>query len=56
VDPKRDMDERLNIEGDPADVIRALFAIRPDETCEPTEIIGDPESGDEAINRLLADE
>ena len=47
MDPIRDMDEPLNIEGDPEEVLRALFAIQP---CEPE---GDPESGDDAIQRLI---
>jgi hypothetical protein len=47
MDPVRDMDELLNIEGDPEEVLGALLAIEP---CEP---IAEPESGDEAITRLL---
>lgn len=41
------MDEPLNIEGDPEAVLRALLAIEP---CDP---IAPPETGDEAIQRLL---
>lgn len=37
MDPKRDMDERLNIEGDPEDVIRALMGVDSDETDDDTE-------------------
>jgi hypothetical protein len=48
--PKRDMDERLNIEGDPADVLRALFAIKACDLGEPE---GDPQTADEAIQRLI---
>ena len=47
MDPIRDMDERLNIEGDPEAVLRALLAVEP---CEPE---SPPETGDEAIDRLL---
>jgi hypothetical protein len=47
VEPKRDMDERLNIEGDPADVLRALLACEPEQPQQP------PETGDEAIQRLI---
>ncbi len=43
------MDERLNIEGDPGDVLRALLAI----PCAPAELVPMPETGDEAITRLL---
>ncbi len=43
------MDEPLNIEGDPADVLRALLAIEP---CEPGL---PPETGDESVDRLLND-
>ena len=49
MDPKRDMDEPLNIEGDPEAVLRALLAIK---ACEPEQ---PPETGDEAIDRLLND-
>lgn len=49
MDPIRDMDERLNIEGDPEDVLRALIGIEP---CDPED---DPTSGDDAIDRLLGD-
>ena len=50
LDPKRDMDERLNIEGDPADVLRALFAIKP---CDLPDSESDPQTADEAIQRLI---
>jgi hypothetical protein len=50
VDPTRDMDQRLNIEGDPEAVLRALLAIA---TREPVEAAVPPETGDEAIQRLL---
>jgi len=50
-DPVRDMDERLNIEGEPADVLRALFAIDPCDVEAPNPLA--PKTGDEAIDRLL---
>lgn len=31
VDPKRDMDERFNVEGDPEEVLAALLAVNPDD-------------------------
>lgn len=31
VDPKRDMDEPLNIEGDPEDVLRVLLGVSDDD-------------------------
>jgi hypothetical protein len=42
-DPLRDMDERLNVEGDPEAVMRAILAI---PQCDP---VPEPASGDEAI-------
>jgi hypothetical protein len=31
VEPKRDMDERFNVEGDPEEVLAALLAVDPDD-------------------------
>ncbi len=53
-DPKRDMDERLNIEGEPADVLRALLSIPPE--CDEPATPWEPATGDEAIEHLLGDE
>jgi hypothetical protein len=38
VDPKRDMDERLNIEGDPEEVLIALLAIGPESEGDDDEM------------------
>jgi hypothetical protein len=35
--PERDMDERLNIEGDPEDVIKALMGTDSDPTDDDTD-------------------
>jgi hypothetical protein len=43
------MDERLNIAGDPEAVLRALIAI----PCLTDQPILEPETGDEAIQRLI---
>lgn len=32
--PKRDMDERFAIEGDPEDALRALLGVDPEGNCE----------------------
>jgi hypothetical protein len=50
VDRIRDMDERLDIEGEPEAVLRALLAIEPRE---PVESVPPPDTGDEAIERML---
>jgi len=49
MDPVRDLDELLNIEGDPEDVLRALLNVEPCDTA------GDPATGDEAIDRMIED-
>ncbi|MCU1465290.1 MAG: hypothetical protein JWM72_1218 [Actinomycetia bacterium] len=49
-DPIRDMDERLNIEGDAEEVLRALLGI---QHCDPVPVEVEPETGDEAIQQLL---
>jgi hypothetical protein len=50
MDPVRDMDERLVVEGEPEAVLRALLAIGPRE---PVESAPPPVTGDEAIQRML---
>ena len=50
VSPTRDLDERLDIEGEPDAVLRALLAVaRRDPVASPPL----PETGDEAIQRML---
>jgi hypothetical protein len=50
VGPTRDMDERLNIEGEPEAVLRALLA---GGRRAPVASPPPPETGDEAIQRML---
>ena len=47
------MDARLDIEGEPEAVLRALLAIGPQE---PVGSALPPETGDEAIERMLGTE
>lgn len=39
-DPKRDLDERVNLEMDPEDALRALLGVEPDKDDE------EPETGE----------
>jgi hypothetical protein len=36
-DPKRDMDEPVNIDGDPEDVLRVLLGVSPDDETDEGE-------------------
>jgi hypothetical protein len=50
VSPTRDLDERLDIEGEPDAVLRALLAVARREPVASPPL---PETGDEAIRRML---
>ena len=50
VSPTRDLDERVDIEGEPDAVLRALLAVA---RREPVASPPPPETGDEAIRRML---
>jgi hypothetical protein len=50
VSPTRDLDERLDIEGEPDAVLRALLAVARGQSVASPSL---PETGDEAIQRML---